>query len=268
MKDRNTIDQTPLLSLEQAARMLSVSEVSLRRWTNAGRLACVRVGPKRERRFRHSDLMAFLETQDGKMTGVATEAVVPKRQAKRSRSTAEHGVLVDGAVIAPGEHLGLVYSNDLGRLRWSVPFLADGLKSEDACLLVASPGAQQAILSGLKERSPEVDSLISSGKLGVVSGEPTADAMFEAAERFLRSAVDAGSSRIRIVGDMAWCFGMGLPETELANFELRYDMFLAHRYPVISLCQYDARLFSGIAILGALKCHRDIYRRDLAHFLG
>ena len=32
-----------LLDIEQAARFLNVSETSLRRWTNAGRLACLRV---------------------------------------------------------------------------------------------------------------------------------------------------------------------------------------------------------------------------------
>ena len=41
-----------LLNMKQAARMLNVSAVSLRRWTNAGKLACLRVGPKRERQRR------------------------------------------------------------------------------------------------------------------------------------------------------------------------------------------------------------------------
>jgi excisionase family DNA binding protein len=52
-----------LLDIKQAARFLQVSETSLRRWTNAGRLACHRVGRKRERRFRRADLLAFMEYQ-------------------------------------------------------------------------------------------------------------------------------------------------------------------------------------------------------------
>src|SRR5918995_5087903 len=51
----------PLLDIEQAARFLNVSETSLRRWTNDGRLACLRVGRRRERRFRMADLLAFVE---------------------------------------------------------------------------------------------------------------------------------------------------------------------------------------------------------------
>lgn len=56
-------DHEDLLDIKQAARFLQVSETSLRRWTNAGQLACLRVGRKRERRFRRADLLAFMEEQ-------------------------------------------------------------------------------------------------------------------------------------------------------------------------------------------------------------
>lgn len=56
-------DEEDLLDIRQAARFLNVSETSLRRWTNSGRLACLRVGLKRERRFRRAHLLAFLEDQ-------------------------------------------------------------------------------------------------------------------------------------------------------------------------------------------------------------
>ena len=42
---------TELLNIKEAAAFLKVSEASLRRWTNAGKLACMRLGAKRERRF-------------------------------------------------------------------------------------------------------------------------------------------------------------------------------------------------------------------------
>jgi excisionase family DNA binding protein len=40
-----------LLNVKQAAELLNVSEMTVRRWTNAGLLACFRIGKKRERRF-------------------------------------------------------------------------------------------------------------------------------------------------------------------------------------------------------------------------
>ena len=59
-----------------------------------------------------------------------------------------------------------------------------------------------------------------------------------------------------------------LEEAELNDFETRYNHGLGHRFPVVSLCQYDARLFSGTAILGALKCHDDTFHYPLTRFLG
>ena len=56
-------DANDLLDIGEAARFLNVSETSLRRWTNAGALPCLRVGHRRERRFRRVDLLAFMEQQ-------------------------------------------------------------------------------------------------------------------------------------------------------------------------------------------------------------
>ena len=55
--------ETELLNIKQAAQYLNVSEISIRRWTDAGKLACLRVGGRRERRFEHQELVNFLEQQ-------------------------------------------------------------------------------------------------------------------------------------------------------------------------------------------------------------
>lgn len=48
------------LSISEAADMLNVSKVTIRRWTDAGKLPCTRVGSRRERRFREADLRTLL----------------------------------------------------------------------------------------------------------------------------------------------------------------------------------------------------------------
>jgi excisionase family DNA binding protein len=49
-----------LLTLEEAARLLGVSKITLRRWTRAGSLGCVRVGERGDRRFRREDLEDYV----------------------------------------------------------------------------------------------------------------------------------------------------------------------------------------------------------------
>jgi len=52
LRPHEIADPNELLDIGQAAAFLNVSEASLRRWTNSGRLVCLRVGQRRERRFR------------------------------------------------------------------------------------------------------------------------------------------------------------------------------------------------------------------------
>ncbi len=59
---------TGLLTIDEAARYLSVSKSSLRRWTRLETLACVRVGARRERRFRREDLDRFLDPNTPRTT--------------------------------------------------------------------------------------------------------------------------------------------------------------------------------------------------------
>src|SRR2546421_6850520 len=62
--DRAISQEPELLDIAQAAALLHVSPMSLRRWTNSGRLPCFRVGGGREGRFRRRDLLALLERTD------------------------------------------------------------------------------------------------------------------------------------------------------------------------------------------------------------
>ncbi len=92
--------------------------------------------------------------------------------------------------------------------------------------------------------------------------------MSERMEEAFVEATRSGRHSFRLLGDMAWALHQGMDVDELMEFEMRYNHSLARRFPVVALCQYDARKFSGTAILGALKCHQDTFRYPLARFLN
>ena len=74
------MSETGLMTLAEAATYLGVSMVSLRRWTTNGQLRCVRVGSRRDRRFRKSDLDAYIRRN---MTD--TQASRKKSAAKKKK---------------------------------------------------------------------------------------------------------------------------------------------------------------------------------------
>ena len=232
-----------LLDISAAAHFLNVSETSLRRWTNEGRLVCMRVGQRRERRFRRSDLLAFLEGQ-----GAAAQ---PGQ---------DDSLKLGGVSVGRGSHICGLYDNDLGRLRLAVPFLADGLRNGDLCILVAAAKDGESILEALPAEIPRKE-LVTFG------GLKTGREQYDYLERTFVAAVSSGVSTIRIVGDMAWSLANGMPVEDLIEFETRVDQ-IKGRFPVAMLCQYDVRKFSGPAVLSMLRTHPDTFRHSSGRFIG
>ena len=56
-----TTKETKLISLREAARILDVNPETLRRWDNDGKLEAVRVGSRRDRKYKLSDIVHILE---------------------------------------------------------------------------------------------------------------------------------------------------------------------------------------------------------------
>src|SRR5207245_1649894 len=110
-------------------------ETSLRRWTNAGQLPCLRIGGRRERRFRRTDLLTFL--------GVADSA----------------------SASPPYNHFCELYTSDVGRVRGAAAFLSEGLQSDARCLLAADKQVQRAVIAHLEQHRPAIRRDLKAGRL-------------------------------------------------------------------------------------------------------
>jgi len=245
-----------LLNIKEAAAILKVSETSLRRWTNSGKLTCMRLGAKKERRFRREDLMSFLDHRGDASEIAALSANRPSE------------VLLEGVAIEYGNHICTLYENDLGRLKWSVPFLVDGLRNDEGCFLIASEAVRVQILGHVGEAWDGLDEAIEKGQLIQSNGIPNDEEMCRFIEHSIFMATRDGLRAFRLLGDMTWCLDQGMTHEELFAYERRFNHEIGHRYPLVSVCQYDARDFSGPAVLNALKCHEDTFRYPLSRFLA
>lgn len=247
----------PLMDIHEAARFLRISAVSVRRHTNAGTLPCLRVGGRRERRFRRSDLEAFL----------GAERLPDRGNRPSSRSAGNGRMHLDGLDIPYGSHLCQLYESDRGRVQMAVPFLADGLAAGDKCFLIGSDANRRSIVEALKSKRGRLADDLSGGRLQVLPCAPSGREMLETLDDAFGAALQAGFAHMRLVGDMSWFLDRGLSADELVDFETRYDSQIGHSYPIVSLCLYDARRFSGVGILHALRCHSDTFNLPLARFL-
>jgi len=227
-----------LLDIKQAAQFLKVSETSLRRWTNAGRLACLRVGRKRERRFRRTDLLAFAEEQPAVGSGPKPTGANPATR---------------------GSHLCGLYASDLSRVSLAVAFLAEGLTPRSVSYLAAAPDTRQQIHAHLERRHATIDADIEKGRLVLTEYAALAPVQLDYWETSFTRATRSGARAVRVVGDVSGGLGKHLAPHELVEYERDYER-LAQRFGVDSLCLYDVRRSSGLDVLDVFKCHKDVFR--------
>ena len=251
------LEANELLDIGEAARFLNVSETSLRRWTNAGVLPCLRVGQRRERRFRRDDLLGFMEHQPSHSS-----------EANALTLAASTGSPVDlSSALTHGDHLSGFFATDLGLITLSVRFILDGLHEGSMVYVVASPRSNKRIARYLKQRRPALPRDIDDGRLLFCQYQKGPKAQIRDFELELKKAAAAGIQSFRVFGD-TWEMRRKVSAERFAEYEALYDQAIARRYPVVTLCAYDARRFSGTGVLDALKAHRDTFRYPLEKALA
>ena len=250
-------DRSELLDIGQAAAMLNVSVMSLRRWTNAGALPCLRIGLKRERRFRREDLLAFMEDQPASGPPTARSPVGAGAQTE----------FIGGIALTFGTHLVALYGGSEARMRQAAAFLADGgLRPGAVSILVAEPDAANAILAYLERSRPSLRDDITAGRLIVSTYADSRQQHLEYCEKTFVAVTRAGARAVRVVGDI-WGLACAVGAGDLVACEAGYDQ-IARRFPVVTMCQYDVGRFSGPELLDALKGHADTFRYPVERILA
>jgi transcriptional repressor of dcmA and dcmR len=245
---RGSADAIELLDISDAARFLNVSETSLRRWTNDGLLPCLRIGGRRERRFRRADLLAFMEP------------TAPHRDGRQEADSTKVRDLEDEPVATiRGNHLCGIYGSDAGRLDLAVPFLLRGLEKKSVCFLVAPIPAQKEILKAMSKKRTSLDSDIRAARLIVSQHQSSPAEQCRFFTVAMGRAEDEGVDSFRVVGDM-WGLRLLVSSEQMIELEVGFERLIVPRFPVVALCAYDARKFTGIELLDALKDHDDTFR--------
>jgi excisionase family DNA binding protein len=243
-----------LLTTREAARFLRASEASLRRWADAGLLPASRVGRRRARRFKEDDLLRFMGPNEGGPSPAITG--LPR------------ALGLEGMSIALGSHLGSFYSSDAGRLRLGLPFLRDGIKSGQPCVLFALPEVRENYVRALRGEGVDVDGAERNGLLTLLPVELLSPEEFIARlERVFIDVVRRWPGPFRFLGDtLAGLRSVGSIAAFL-NVERQIGA-MAKRFPIVTLCAYDVREFDGMTMLECMKLHHDTLAYEVGYFLS
>ncbi len=231
-----------LLNIKEAAKFLHVSEMTLRRWTNAGILKCYRIGGRQARRFRHEDLLAFLEgcSQPANAAGV---------------SLGFHGL-----VVPDGSHVVHLCPDKPESQTTATAFIREGLVQGETVCAVTPEAVKKCVIRSLQQEKINVAELQKSGRLHFNSGmaSPLAQALW------IMQMARATPGRFRIFGAMTWTQDRGWSGQELRELERSFHHASESLNGKLFFCQYDLERFSGAAIMMALETHsHSVYRGQL-----
>lgn len=190
--------------------------------------------------------------------------------ASRQPPEQDDGNVMLGGVHAPVHaHYPTFYATDEGRVRLSVSFLRDGLRLGQTCFLSAAGQVQDSYISTLAHvEGLDIEPAIRSGQFVVVDAiGRTVEECIAYWERSFWRAVDDGANVIRVVGDMASERELFSSVGEMMRYETAYNG-VAKRFPTVTLCQYDVRVFDGAVVYEAFKAHPDTYDLRVGTFLS
>jgi transcriptional repressor of dcmA and dcmR len=138
--------------------------------------------------------------------------------------------------------------------------LADGLSQDSASFLLATPQAGREVLAQLEAQQTLGPGQPGSDRVIVREYRATAVAELEMLEELFVAAVRRGCRSLRLVGNVSeGKIGQRKRFSDVTQYEEGYGR-LAHRFPIVTLCQYDARRHSGIELCDIMKCHADVFR--------
>jgi len=255
------LEPQKFLTIEEAAAFLHVSETSLRRWTNNGKLPCYRVGGRSERRFLMEDLLAFMRsrTTSSPSPATGTPPIIHLPALTSLQPDNAHQL-----------HICLLFRNQEEQWQLLRPYLLSYLNANRPVLYLYDSTPSARLMEQLHTEGLPLEGLIARGLLRLLppdqsyllAGRFDAQRMLAFIEEALQSTLAAGHSHILLTGEMTWCLSASesaIPGVEqLATYEALLNPLL-EKYPTVTLlCQYDLKRFDGASILDALLTHPSV----------
>lgn len=156
------------------------------------------------------------------------------------------------------------YYSDEATLRSSFAFLKAGLDEPEDLLVVFSDRSRFDQFKRWLEDDlgADVDQLVGSGKLALIGGAPTMDALVSSIGDRLDAGMAAGYKRIRFLGFIAWGEEGWPDDRSLLEFESKVNEVVM-AYPSVIICTYGVPTLGGNQLVyGGLQTHSVVWLGD------
>jgi hypothetical protein len=162
----------------------------------------------------------------------------------------------------PGTHICQIYSDDAEREEVLLKFLLSGLLAGECVSCFSEHLPQIQLATYLADHRLSCAEVETSGQLSLAGTRDIyfsgnrfdPERMLTLLREYYRSSVTQGFSASRVIGEMTAEIAHVAGGHRLLEYEAKVSL-LQKEYPVTTVCQYDARQFSGAMIMDVLKVH-------------
>ncbi len=166
--------------------------------------------------------------------------------------------------VHPGDHICSIYQTTEQQISVLVPFIKDGLKSNQKCVYISDPTSASTLLSAFEKEGFSIQHYLDTKQFVMLSAtevysakvfDPTA--MATSVKKMETDALSEGYSGIRGIGEMTQSTMQSEP-MKLVTYESSLNTLLSDSLSII-LCQYDERTTNQNTLINAIRTHPLIY---------
>ena len=153
-----------------------------------------------------------------------------------------------------GDHIAYFWESDK-EFDEGVRFIEVGLDEGDFCVLFGHHEANARVQDVLTRRGYDCARLEAGGRLTIVPGGPSGDAMLAHIGDVFGAAVAGGAKILRLLGNIGWGRSGWPNEKDILAFEAKVTGAAKH-FPCVVVCMYDVRSLPGrVMVHGAFETH-------------
>ena len=187
---------------------------------------------------------------------------VEGKVAESSLANAKVPLGIAGQWVSPGDHLAYFWESE-EEFDAGVDFLAVGLAAGDACFVFGYEEANAKVVELLRRRGIAIEPHAAAGRLTVVGGNASGDAMLANLGRLFQQSLDGGAPLVRLLGNLGWGRAHWPQDREILEFEAKVTDAIRN-LPCVVVCMYDVASLPGrIVLRGGFETHPCTVRRKV-----
>ena len=171
-------------------------------------------------------------------------------------------VLKELKLIAPGDHMVLLYDNDSYNAEISAAYIGSRVMRNEKCIYIAGDDNQELLFEKLN-LIIDVKEALSKGQVTILTrsdayskdGQFNPSNMIELIKELAIQAIKDGYKAFAITGEISWVLQYESGFEKIMDYEYKLNSEIFGSYPVSAICRYNINKFSSEMIKNIIEVH-------------